>query len=386
MTDKKEILKRIDNVINEIENKNFTIYFFVIDSKNVPNSSMKYIYTLAYELQTQGYNVVMLYQLPNEYTKEEIAELEKKGDEIDANRVFAGVGKWLGKNYAALNHLNISAEEWRISPADILFIPEVLSSLMYETYKHNAPCKRYVILNNYNYVTEFIPLGVQWSNYGIYDAVCVTKSEEKLIKSVFPYLNTKILNPFVDNCFRTPLEPKKLIINIIAKNSEDINKIVKPFFWKYGKAYKFVSFRDLRGFSQDEYAKMLQESPITVWIDRDTSFGSSALEAIRCGNILIGKLPDRIPEWMLNEDGSLRNNGIWFDDINEAHDIIASAIGSWMRDEIPSQILAEMEETNKSYTFGKWQDNVKALMEEILSERISEIKNTIIKIKEDKNE
>ena len=383
MADKKEIINRINNVIKNIENKDFTLFFFVIDSKNVPNSSMKYSYTLAYELQLLGYNVKMIYQLANEYTKKELDELNRKEKPIDESRAFVGVREWLGDKYADIKHINITTEEWRVSPADVLFIPEVFSSLMFETYKHNIPCKRYVLLHNYDYVTEFIPLGIQWSSYGIYDAICSTKQEEKLIKSVFPYINTTVLNPYIDNCFRKPIKPKNLIINIIAKNQNDVNKIVKPFYWKYGNAYKFVSFRDLRGFPQEKYAEMLQESPITIWVDTDTSFGSSAIEAIRCNSILIGKLPERIPEWMTDENGVLKDNGIWFDDINAVHGIIASAVGSWMRDEVPSEILNAMEVTNKQYTYSEWKPQVKVLIEKITTERINELKNTITKIKEE---
>lgn len=383
MATKKDVLKRIDNVIEDIKNKNFTIYFFVIDSKNIPNSNMKYCYTLAYELKMLGYNVTMIYQLPNEYSKEELSELNRKEKPIDNDRVFLGVEKWLGEKYSSLNHLNISINDWKIAPSDILFIPEVFSSLMFETYKHKAPCKRYVILHNYNYVTEFIPLGVQWLNYGITDAVCITKAEEKLIKSVFPYVKTEVLNPYIDDCFRTPIKPKNLIINIIAKDENEVNKIVKPFFWKYGKIYNFISFRDLRGFPQDKYAEMLQESPITIWADENTSFGSSALEAIRCGNILIGKVPNRIPEWMLTDNGELKNNGVWFVDVNNVHDIIASVIGSWMRDEVSDILLKAMEETNKLYTFSEWQNNVKRLINNMTSNRIKEFEDAKIKINED---
>ena len=37
------VIDRIDKAIADLKNNNFTIYFFIADCKNVPNSSMEYI-------------------------------------------------------------------------------------------------------------------------------------------------------------------------------------------------------------------------------------------------------------------------------------------------------------------------------------------------------
>lgn len=369
---KDKIIERINNVIDDLDKNNYTLYFFVIDTMNIPNGCMSYVYHMAYELMGEGYNVTMLYQLPNEYTEEELEELNRKEQPYDESRVFNGVTGWLGSQYSELPHLNMATQEFKVSPADFLFIPEVFSSLMFETYKHNIPCKRYVILHNYNYVTEFIPLGIQWSNYGIYDVISVTENESNLIKSVFPYVRTKVINPCIDDCFRQPIKPKKLVVNIISKDQNDINRIIKPFYWKY-PMYKFISFRDIRNFPQEEYADLLKEGAITIWLDTETSFGSSALEAMRCGNIIIAKYPSKTVEWMVDEKGELLDNCIWFDDIDSVHPVIASAIGSWMRNEVPESIIKAMEETNKLYTTEKWKKDVKDTFETIIAERKVEL-------------
>ena len=95
---------------------------------------MQYIYQLAKTLKDKNYKVKMLYQLENEYTQSEIDELKRKEKPIDERRVFTGVGEWLGEEYMKLPHMNISKEEWKVSPSDFLFIPEVFSSLMKQTY------------------------------------------------------------------------------------------------------------------------------------------------------------------------------------------------------------------------------------------------------------
>lgn len=374
-------IERIEESIANLKDNNFNIYFFVIDSRNVPNSSLAYIYELAKALQEKQYNVTMLYQLQGEYTEAELYKKKKKGKQIDQSKVFVGVGEWLGKEYADIPHINIAHSQWKVSPADILFIPEAFSSLMFQTYQYKAPCRRIVLLQNFSYVTDFIPYGVEWKNYGIYDVVASTKQQENLIKSVFPYVRSKVLPPVLPSIFRKPIEPKKLLVNIITSDQRIANRIIKTFYWKY-PIYKFISFVDLRNRSREEYADKLREGAITVWVDNDTPFGHSAIEAIACDNILIGKVPDMVPEWMTNEDGTLNDCGVWTYDINMIPDLLANVVGAWMQDNIPEQLLTAMENVNTKYTTEKWNENVDNVISTIINEQIKsfeQIKTSIEK-------
>lgn len=368
----KKALERIDEAISKLEINDFCFYFFVVDCKNVPNGSIQYIYQLAKTLNDKNYKVKMLYQLENEYDNEELEELKRKEKPIDDRRVFTGVGDWLGEEYMQLEHLNISKQEWTVSPSDFLFIPEVFSSLMKQTYQYKAPCKRIVLLHNYDYITEFIPFSDEWGTYGIHDVIANTKAQGDLISSVFPYVNVKILNPYISNIFRKPIKPKKLIVNIISKKTEDVNKIMKQFYWKY-PMYKFISFRDLRGYPKETFAEFLQESAITVWIDNETPFGYSAIEAIKTGNIVIGKVPEHMPEWMGDENG-LFNNGVWTYDLNTIPDILSRVLGSWMQDRIPETLYENMDNVDNLYTFEDYQNNVNEIINGYINDRINELK------------
>ena len=368
----KKALERIDEAISKLEINDFCFYFFVVDCKNVPNGSIQYIYQLAKTLNDKNYKVKMLYQLENEYDNEELEELKRKEKPIDERRVFNGVGEWLGEEYMQLEHLNISKQEWTVSPSDFLFIPEVFSSLMKQTYQYKAPCKRIVLLHNYDYITEFIPFSDEWGTYGIHDVIANTKAQGDLISSVFPYVNVKILNPYISNIFRKPIKPKKLIVNIISKKTEDVNKIMKQFYWKY-PMYKFISFRDLRGYPKETFAEFLQESAITVWIDNETPFGYSAIEAIKTGNIVIGKVPEHMPEWMGDENG-LFNNGVWTYDLNTIPDILSRVLGSWMQDRIPETLCENMDNVDNLYTFEDYQNNVNEIINGYINDRINELK------------
>lgn len=385
MSNKKDtkVIERAEFAINNIREKKNKWFFFVVDSKNVPNSGMEYMYQMAYTLKEKGFDVTMLYQLDNEYTPEEIEDLKKKNMPLDNNRVFTGVGEWLGTEYAELPHMNIQKEQWVVSPSDFLFVPEVFSSLLKQTYQHNIPCKRFVVLQNYDYVSEFIPFGDQWASYGVGDVITTTEQQKELILKVFPYLKCKVLNPFIKDCFRKPIKPQNLIVNIISKKQSDVNRIVKPFYWR-NPWLQFVTFRDLRGYSQNEFADKLKEGAITVWVDDETPFGYSALEAIRCNNIVLGKIPQNIPEWMGNKE-KLFDNGIWFSNINDIPDMLANIVESWMNDEIPEELTDAMGETNKRYTREEWENNIDGVFNTIMEERIAELESVKESIKNKKN-
>ena len=379
----KKALERIDEAIAKLQNNDFTFYFFVVDCKNVPNGNMQYIYQLAKTLDTKNYKVKMIYQLENEYAQTEIDELTRKEKPIDERRVFTGVGEWLGEEYMKLPHMNMSKEEWKVSPSDFLFIPEVFSSLMKQTYQYKAPCKRIVVLHNYDYITEFIPFNDEWGTYGIHDVITNTEQQGKMVTSVFPYVKYEVLKPYISDVFRKPIKPKKLIVNIISKRTEDVNRIMKQFYWKY-PMYKFVTFRDLRGYSKETFAEFLQESAITVWIDTETPFGYSAIEAIRTGNIVVGKVPEHIPEWMGDESG-LFDNGVWTYDINSIPDILSRVLGSWLQDKIPEILYDNMEKLDNLYTYDEYDNNVDRIISNYVNERINEFKEIRIAINNQKD-
>lgn len=370
----KKVTERIENEIGKLKNKDFTMFFFTIDSKNVPSGSLVYTYELALAFKKLGYNVKMLYEIANEFTDREIRKKKEKGKFNPSDeRVFCGVGNWLGKEYGELEHLNIAKKDaWQVSASDFLFIPEAFSSLMSQTYMYKIPCKRYVLLQNFDYVTDFIPFGTQWVNFGISDCIATTQLQADMIHDVMPYVKTTVVNPYIPEYFRKPVKPKNLVVNIISKKQSDINKLMKTFYWKY-PVYKFISFKDLRGMAREHYAEMLKEGAITIWIDTDTPFGYGALEAMRCGNIVIGKVPENFQEWMTDQDGKVMDNVIWFSNFQSLPDILADVIGSWMQDEIPSEITDAMEKTNKLYTKEKWDADVKNLCDNIVDSRIAEL-------------
>lgn len=362
MTEKdNKALTRINEEINKINNKEFNIYFFVIDSKGNPSGSLSYIYKLALILSENGYNVGMLYQ----------------DDE------FIGVKDWLGEEYANIPHYNVNNGDVNISVSDILFIPEIFASVMNQTKK--LPCKRIAILQNFNFLTEFIPLSIQWGDYGIVDCITQTKQQSDLIKSYFPYVKTSVIPPYIDDSiFYETDDLKDLYINIVSQNDQSyINRIVKPFYWKY-PAYRWVSFKDLRGLSQENFANELRKGCITIWVDTDTNFGYTPIEAMKCGSIVIAKIPNDIPEWAKDENGNLLENIVWFDNVQDLHSIIANLVIAWTYDNVPKVIKETQDKVISLYNKENTINHLLYYINNITEKRKNEMISLISTIKKDK--
>ena len=322
---KEEMLRIVDENIAKLKNKEYTLYFFVLDTKGNPSNSLEYIYQTAYVLSQRGHKVIMLHQ-------------EKE---------FIGVGDWMGEEYASLPHMNIETDNVEVSPSDFLFIPEIFANVMLQTKK--LTCKRVVIVQNYANITEFMPVSQTLDGLGIIDAVVTSKFQEEKLKSFFPNVRTNIVQPSIRKVFRKNNDiPRKLIINIIAKDQSDANRIVKPFYWKH-PIYRWVSFRDLRGVSKNVMAEALREAAITIWVDDKTEFGVSLLEAVKCGGLVIAKVPNTIQEWMKNGD-ELTNSILWFNDLDEVSDLLPSVIRSWTTDTVPSEVYENQETLTPLFT------------------------------------
>lgn len=347
------VIERIQSEIEKIDKKESNVYFFVIDTKGNPSGSLGYIYNLAMVLSKNGYNVGMLYQ------EEE----------------FIGVGEWLGESFAALPHYDISDGDVSVSASDILFIPEIFSNIMMQTKK--LPCKRIAIMQNYDFVLEQMPISAQWGDLGIMEAITNTDENAEHIKDIFPYVKTTTVSPFIENIFGETSEPKQMIINVVCKEQRDINRIIKPFYWKY-PMYKWVSFRDLRGFPKEYYSKLLREGAITVWVDDDTNFGYSALEAMKSGSIVIAKTPNENQSWMNGEDeNTLSNCCVWFENFHDLHKILASVVRAWVTDNVPSEIAEAAKETVNKYTYENTEKQILEYIDGVFANRKKEMESLI---------
>ena len=355
MSDKDlKVIENIEKEISKIDKKENRIYFFVIDTKGVPSGSLEYIYNLALILKNEGYDVNML------HTEEE----------------FVGVGAWLGEEYNSLPHFNVNKGEVGTSPSDVLFIPEIYSQVMNQT--RNLPCKRVIILQNYDYVVEQMPYVAQFGDFGILEGITNSDYQAAELNESFPYMKLKKVRPFISKIFGSTIAPKKMVINVISKDQSDIKRIVKPFYWKY-PFFKWVSFKELRNLSKEEFAKELREGAITIVVDESASFMYSAIEAMKSGSITMVKVPTTTVDWANGEE--LPNCCVWFNDYDTLHKQIASVVRSWITDKVPTVLAEEAKKVYEEFTEDNTKADILAYVTDILDKRKKEMEELITQIK-----
>lgn len=355
------IIANIEKEVAKIADKKSRIYFFVIDTKGSPSGSLEYIYKLALILAEEGYDVSML------HTEEE----------------FVGVEAWLGKKYAELPHYNVNKGEVGTSPSDILFIPEIYAQVMNQS--KNLPCKRIAILQNYDYVVEQTPFAAQWGDFGIMEGITNSNYQAAELNESFPYVKLTKIDPSLSKIFGETSEPKKMVVNVIAKDQSDIKRIVKPFYWKYPH-FKWVSFKELRNLSKEEFAKELRTNAVTIVVDEDASFCYSALEAMKSGSITMVKVPRTSWDWADSEDGSLPNCCVWFNDYDTLHKQIASVVRSWITNKVPTVLATEAEKVYSKYTEENTKEQILNYVSDVLDRRKKEMEDLMVQIKNKKEE
>lgn len=343
MKDKQKRIDSIKELLKKVDDKDFNVYFFVIDSKGNPSGSLEYVYSVAYTFKELGYRVAMLHQEEN----------------------FVGVGDWLGSKYAELPHYNIAKENVEVSNVDYLFVPEYQASILSQV--KDLPCKKIGVLTNKAYLTDVMPVTATWAKFGIGDVITNTDGNKKFIETYFPGVRAWRISPCIGNAFRKQVDVlKSPVVNLCVKKPEDVKRIMKTFYWKY-PLYNWVSFRDIRGFGHEKLADILNEGFLTVWSDSDTAFGYAALEALRCGSIVLGKIPDEPNDWMVSKD-ALTPAVVWFDNYDVVVDMIASLVRTWTLDAVPDGITASADSLNERFTA----DDQKNEVENIFTNNILE--------------
>jgi len=354
-----ERIVKLKNELEKLDKKENKILFWIMDAKDNPSGSVGNIYVMAYLLQELGYNVSMLYQ----------------NDDKDE---FVGVGGFIGEKYMNIPHYNINKDKVTINVSDILIIPELFSNLMEQT--KNMPCKRIVFCQNFNFIPEIMPIAVEWGQKGILDVITTSEVQKRLLLEIMPYLKIKIIEPSIAPYFYRPKSTERnLQVSIVTRDRSDVNKIAKLFYLKY-PLFKFLTFKHLNGLGQELFAEEIRNSVACVWVDRETNFGFTPLEAIKCGTIVIGVIPDEPTDWMLSENKKdMIDSIIWVSNLNKIHTAIVSVVSSWMEDKVPPKFAQDMLKFDNLFTRELQKEKLNIVFSEYIKERKDEL-NEAIKI------
>lgn len=357
-------LAQVKTIIEKLENKDFTIYFFTLDTKGNPTAGIANIYEHVKLLTELGYKAAILHE-KNDY--------KLKGDESGMS-----IAEWLGEEYAALPHVSIEKQNLNIGPADFIIIPEIFSTIMDQV--KAFPCKKVVFLQSYDYLLELLPIGKRWNvDYGFNHVITTSEKQANYIKSLFHSINTYVVPVSIPDYFKPSDKPKIPIVSIVTRTPGDAAKIAKAFYLQ-NPIYKWITFKELRGLPRKEFAEELGKSCLAVWVDDSAGFGTFPVEAMECGTPVIGKIPNMVPEWMeetTSEGVSLKNNGVYSNTTLNLSELIAQFMKVYFEDSIPEQLLTSMKESTGQYTSQKQKDAIEIIYNQLVGERLIEFTNVI---------
>ena len=344
---------QIDKVklsISNLREKKSKLYFFIHDTKGNAKSSIKYIYDLAFTLKRSGFNSIILHEKPD----------------------YTGVGSWLGEEYMTeIPHQVIDGQNVEIAPEDFLIVPEIFGFMMDQV--KNLPCGKIVLTQSYAYMLETLQPGQTWNQYGFFKTITTSEVQKDYINKVMRGQSYDIIEPFISDIFKKRNLPPLPIIGIHSREQEDTINLIKTFYLRFPQ-YRWFTFRDLRGLSQEEFANAISECFVSVWIDRQSAYGTFPLESMKVGVPVIGITPNLVPEWM-NE-----NNGIWIKDEILLSDIIADWTQNWLEDNISQEMYTNMQETvDKLPTKEQFENKTIDLFTEYLELRAQSMEDQISK-------
>jgi hypothetical protein len=305
---------------------------------------------MAMALRKDGYNSIILHEKPEYY----------------------GVSEWLGEEYMTLEHRAIEGTSLEVSPDDLIIIPEIYGFIMDQITK--LPCGKIVLSQAFDHVFETLQPGQTWAQLGFYKCITTSNKQKELIESVMRNVSVDVVEPAISDVFVKNEFPPKTIVNIHTRDHRDTTNLIKTFYAKFPQ-YRWITFRDLRGLSEAEFAEAMKDSFISIWIDQTSSFGTFPLESIKMGIPVLGLVPDNIPTWM-NED-----NGLWVNNKTIIVDVLSDFIQNWLEDNLNPELFANMERTMESIsTVEKFESDTVNLFSRMFELRITSFEDQLSKL------
>jgi len=345
-----EQIEKLEKSINNMKEKRSRIYFIVQDTKGNAKASVRYIYEMAMALKKNGYNSIILHEKPE----------------------YHGISDWLDEEYMTLEHRAIEGTSLEVSPDDLIIIPEIYGFIMDQITK--LPCGKVVLSQAFDHVFETLQPGQTWSQLGFYKCITTSNKQKELIESVMRSVSVDVVEPAISDVFVKNEFPPKTIINIHTRDHRDTTNLIKTFYAKFPQ-YRWITFRDLRGLSEVEFAEAMKDSFISVWIDQTSSFGTFPLESMKMGIPVLGLVPDNVPSWM-NED-----NGLWVNNKTIIVDVLSDFIQNWLEDNLNPELFFNMDKTMEMIsTPEKFESDTVELFSKMFDVRLTSFEDQLSKL------
>ena len=344
-----EQIQKLELSISNMKEKKSRLYFVVQDTKGNVKASVRYIYEMAMALKKDGYNPIILHEKPE----------------------YFGVSDWMGEEYMELPHTSIDGTNLEISPDDLIIIPEIYGFIMDQITK--LPCGKIVLCQAYDHIFETLQPGQTWSQLGFHKCITTSEKQKEYINGVMRQISVDVLQPSISDNFKKAEFPPKTIVNVHTRDQRDTVNLIKTFYSKFPQ-YRWITFRDLRGLTEKEFAEAMKDSFVSIWIDQASSYGTFPLESMKMGIPVIGLVPDIVPEWMDE------NNGIWINNKTILNDVLSDYIQNWLEDNINPELYSKMEETvNSLPSLSSFEKNTTDLFNNLMSTRLTSFEDQLSK-------
>jgi hypothetical protein len=351
--------KLVTDIVESLENKDFEIYFYTIDTAGNQKGAIANTYDVVKNLITLGYNAKILHE---------------KTTYLDNHP--AG---WLGDDYLSVPHVSMESKP-KIKPQDFVIVPEVLGNVMKTMAENKFPSKNLVFCQSPDYIFELLEPGHTWGMYNFNDVLTTSETNAKLVNDFFPSVKTHVATPVVPEYFKPSGKLKKPIVAIHARDQSDYSKIYKSFLIKY-PMLRWVTFKDLRGLNKEEFAEILADSCLSVWVDDVAGYGTFPIESIECETPIIIKLPNQIPDWAVNvtEEGvKLKDIAMWTDNINTIPGMINTYLQTYLEDNVSEELLTNMSQAKGNNTNDDQIAQLDDIFTSLVEERIKEFKTLTV--------
>lgn len=346
-----EQIQKLESSIKNLKEKKSRIYLLVQDTKGNAKASISYIYNMGMALLQSGYNPIMLHEKPD----------------------YTGVSGWLGKDYMEkLPHRAIEGQNLEVSPEDFIVIPELFGFVMPQLTK--LPCGKVVLCQAYDHIFETLQPGQTWNQLGFYKCITTSEKQKEYIETVMRNISYDVLKPFISDSFSSTKYPAKPIIAIHSREQRDTANFIKSFYVKFPQ-YRWITFRDMRGLTEKDFANALKDCFLSIWIDETSSYGTFPLESMKSGVPVLGLVPSLVPQWM-NED-----NGLWINNKLQLIDFTSQFLQNWLEDNVSDSLYEGMKKTiSELQTKEEFYKNASLIFEEFINTRLTSFEEQLNKL------
>lgn len=346
----------LSEAIDRLENKSSRI-LFILPEYDRPSGGMAMTYSTIKHLNDNGYNAKIVF----------------KTSSFDP--------KWKPSRYpTSVEKLGLS-DGFDIRVDDIIILPEGLMDVAKNLIESKVPCKIIIFCQNWYYVLNSLAAGMTWDKFGIRDCISISGMQTKYINSIMPNVRVKNVNGRVDPTDLTP--PKNMIKKIPTvafipsrwDNGLKSYNVIKTFYCLYDHL-KWVTFKEIKGMSNDDFCDTLNKCAFYCHFDEYSSWGTAPIEAWINKCYVAGWDGFGGREYMKpvgSPDGNtwLAPNG----------DIIALAIQlgrmieSWIVSDIPDDYWKSAQTAVDMFSPQKEEESILNVYGEYFSERMTELKS-----------